>query len=175
MRDVTPGYGKISPEKDLVGNIVSYPGTGGEFDTIHNLYNTAITPSAELKPSQSPLIQKLAELESTVEQPSSIKKMGNVTLNEEEKDFVIDTWTSLNKRLVEPLIKTKMFQNSPVGLQKLMLETLIKKNKAASKRLTLNKFERIKESYIENKVYDAKRKVTNQPAQGFQPDANPLF
>ena len=175
MRDVTPGYGKVSPEKDLVGNTVSYPGTGGEFDTIHNLYNTAITPSAELKPSKSPLIQKLAELESSVEQPSSIKKMGNVTLNEEEKDFVIDTWTSLNKRIAEPLVKTKMFQNAPIGLQKLMLETLIKKNKAAAKNAALKKFERIKESYVENKIFDAKRKVTNQKTQGFQPDDNPLF
>ena len=56
-----------------------------------------------------------------------------------------------------------------------MLETLIKKNKSAAKKAALKKFERIKESYVENKIFDAKRKVTNQKTQGFQPDDNPLF
>ena len=169
LRDVTPGYGKVSPEKDLAGNVVSYPGTDGEFDTIHNLYNTSLTPSPSLVPSKSPLIQKIAELELDIEQPSSIKKMGNVVLNEEEKDYIIDTWTSLNKKLAEPLINTTMFKNSPVGLQKLMLETVIKKAKQAAKQSALGQFERLKEGYVDNKINDAQRQVNPQSVQGFQP------
>ena len=169
LRDVVAGYGKISPEKDLVGNIVSYPGTDGEFDTIHNLYNTAITPSPSLVPSKSPLIRKLAELESNVEQPSSIKKMGNVVLSEEEKDFIIDKWTNLNKRVAEPLINTSMFKNSGAGLQKLLLETLIRKNKEAAKWAALTKFDRLKDSFADYKINQEQRKGTSQPTQGFQP------
>lgn len=169
LRDVIPGYGTVSPEKDLVGNIVAYPGTDGEFDTIHNLYNTSITASPSLVPSKSPLINKLAELESKVEQPSSIKKIGNVILSEEEKDYIIDTWTTLNKRLAEPLINTSMFKNSGAGIQKLILETLIRKNKAAAKKLGLVKFERLRQGFMDYKLHSVKSKVDPSKTQGFQP------
>ena len=168
LRDVIPGYGVVSPEKDLVGNIVSYPGTDGEFDTIHNLYNTNITALPALIPSKSPLINKLAELESTVEQPSSIKKVGNVILSEEEKDYIIDTWTTLNKRIAEPLINTSMFKNSGAGIQKLILETIIRKNKSAAKKLGLAKFERLQQGFIKHEISKMKRKVDPNKAQGFQ-------
>lgn len=169
LRDVVPGYGKISPEKDLAGNVVAYPGTDGEFDTIHNLYNTSLNPSPSLVPSKSPLIQKIAELELSIDQPSSIKKMGNVILNEEEKDYVIDTWTSLNKKLAEPLINSTMFKNSPVGLQKLMLTTIIKKAKQAAKQSALGKFNRLRDGFVDHKINDAQRQVNPQSVQGFQP------
>ena len=98
--------------------------------------------------------------------------MGNVVLNEEEKDYIIDTWTSLNKKLAEPLINTTMFKNSPVGLQKLMLETVIKKAKQAAKQSALGQFERLKEGYVDNKINDAQRQVNPQLIQGFQPPIN---
>ena len=169
MRDVVPGYGNIEPEKDLVGNVVAYPGTDGEFDTIHNLFSTTVNPSPGLIASKSPLIQKLAELESNIEQPSSIKKMGNVVLAEEEKTFIIDKWTQLNRQIVEPILKTAMFRNAGAGLQKLIIETLIRKNKDASKKLALAKFERLRTGFIDYKINDTKRKVTEKPTQGFQP------
>ena len=126
-------------------------------------------PAAKLTPSKSPLIQKLAELESTVEQPSSIKKMGNVTLSDEEKTFVIDIWSQLNRQIVEPIIKTPFFNNSPAGIQKLILETLIRKNKDAAKKLALGTIERLRNGFLDFKIHDAKSKVTENPIQGFHP------
>jgi len=164
LRDVVPGHGNKEPEKDLVGNVVSFPGTEGEFDVINNLLN----PLPKLSPSKSPLIQKLAELESTVEQPSSIKKVGNTILSEEEKTFIIDKWTSLNKQIIEPLINTPMFKNSGAGLQKLMIETLIRKHKDAAKNIALVQFPRLKNGYTDFKVNEAQRKITQNPTQGFQ-------
>ena len=164
LRDVTPGYGTREPEKDLAGNIVAFPGLDGELDVISSLLN----PAPKLTPSKSPLIQKLAELESTVEQPSSIKKVGNTVLTEKEKTFVIDTWTGLNKRIVEPLINTPAFKNYGAGIQKLLIETLIRKNKKAAKNLALVQFPRLKDGFVDFTINEAQKKLTENPTQGFQ-------
>ena len=62
-----------------------------------------------------------------------------------------------------------MFRNAGAGLQKLIIETLIRKNKDASKKLALAKFERLRTGFIDYKINDTKRKVTEKPTQGFQP------
>ena len=64
-----------------------------------------------LVPSKSALINKIAELELSVDQPHNLKKIGNIVLTEEEKSFVIDKWTELNKSIVEPFVKEKWFNN----------------------------------------------------------------
>ena len=95
--------------------------------------------------------------------------MGNVTLSEDENTFIIDNWTQLNKQIVEPLINTAFFKNSGAGIQKLILETLIRKNKDAAKKLALGQFERLRDGFLDFKLHDAQRKVTENPTQGFQP------
>jgi|21_taG_2_1085346.scaffolds.fasta_scaffold01279_4 hypothetical protein len=167
LRDTTPGYGQILPEKNLVGDVVSFPGTNGEFDSFHNIINAAVSPIPGLVPSKSPLINKLAELESKIAQPSSIRKVGNVVMNEEEKSFVIDQWTSLNKKVAEPMVTNKFFKKQSTGLQKLMLENLINQNKQIAMKLAIGKFNRLSQGYVDHKIQDAQRKVGNQP-QGFQ-------
>ena len=169
LRDVIPGYGNISPEKDLMGNIVHFPGTHGEFDTIHNTYQSmGFHMQPDFIESQDPVITKLAELESDVAQPSSIKKVGNTVMTEKEKDYLIDTWTALNKRTLTPLIKSSYFKKAGEGIQKLMLENMIRQNKEAAKQKTLGEFERLKESYMNYMLFNAKRSINPDKPQGFQ-------
>ena len=165
---VTPGYGDIPPRKNLIGDVVAYPGTGGEFDLTHNLVTTMTSSSPGLIRSKSPLINKLAELESSVDQPSSIQKMGNIVLTEEEKTFIIDEWTSLNKTVVEPLIQESFFNTLPQGTQKDVLENLILEMKQAAMKLALVEFpDRLANAFIDDKIRTALIPTSSQP-QGFQ-------
>ena len=165
LRDVTPGHGKVLPQKNLAGEVVSNPGLGQEFSTLDNLVTSMTNPSPSLNPSKSPLIHKLAELNSDTAQPSSIRKMGNVVLTDEEKTFVIDEWTSLNKRILEPMVKNKNFLNSPEGIQKLILENTIRANKRAAQKLALAKFDRLKKGYGQYLVQDAHQKIIEEQPQ----------
>jgi len=170
LRDVSPGYGKISPEKDIMGNIVNHPGTSGEFDTIHNIYEQLgykITP--DLIQSKDPVINKLSDLESTIEQPSSVKKIGNTVMTEQEKDFFIDAWTGLNKERLSKMVKSSYFTKQGDGIQKLMLENIIKANKGAAKMRTMTEFPRIKQGFTDHKIFDAQRKI-NPDKPKFQPE-----
>ena len=165
---VTPGYGGIAPQKNLVGDVEAYPGTSGEFDTAFNLYQSMANPVPGLKKSKSPLINKLAELESTVSQPSSINKLGNIVLSETEKTFVIDTWTKLNKDIVEPMLKDSFFDNLPTVTQRTVLENLINNNRQVALNEALVKFEdRLQPAFIADKQREALRPLEDQP-QGFQ-------
>ena len=165
---VTPGHGDIAPQKNLVGDVVAYPGTNGEFDLTHNLFTTMTKTSPGLIPSKSPLINKIAELESSIDQPSSIQKVGNIVLTENEKTFIIDKWTNLNKTVVEPLVKEKFFNNLPKGLQKSMLEDLISDMKQASINLALVEFpDRLGARFTDDLVRTALT-PTSSGAQGFQ-------
>jgi len=168
LASVTPGYGDIAPQKNLVGDVVAYPGTAGEFDTTFNLYQSMANPVPGLKKSKSPLINKLAELESTVSQPSSINKLGNIVLTETEKTFVIDKWTKLNKDIVEPMLKDSFFDRLPTVTQRTVLENLINNNRQVALNQALVKFEdRLQPAFIANKQREALRPLEDQP-QGFQ-------
>ena len=168
LASVTPGYGDIAPQKNLVGDVVAYPGTAGEFDTTFNLWQSMANPVPGLKKSKSPLINKLAELESTVSQPSSINKLGNIVLSEKEKTFVIDKWTSLNKKHVEPIIKESFFNNLPTVTQRTVLENLINDNRQAALNMALVEFkDRLQDNFIADKKREAFRPLEDQPT-GFQ-------
>ena len=54
-------------------------------------------------------------------------------------------------------------------MQKLILETLIRKNKAVAKKLGLAKFERLRQGFMDYKLHAVKSKVDPSKTQGFQP------
>ena len=116
MKAVTPGYGDNLAQKNLIGETVFAPGTNNEFSLMSNLANSMANPVPKLKGSKSPLIQKLAQLESKVAQPSGIKKLGNVVLTNQEKSFIIDRWTELNKRILEPFVTSNNLWNLDISV-----------------------------------------------------------
>tara|TARA_R110002096_G_scaffold4446_3_gene20617 strand:- start:1215 stop:1568 length:354 start_codon:yes stop_codon:yes gene_type:complete len=108
----------------------------------------------------------LAELESTLEQPSGINKVNGVTLADEEKAFYIDNWTDRNKTL-ELLVKSKNFNKFPQGTQRMLLEQLIEKHKRDAKAATLIKFPKLMRRVGENKLHDLRSKVIKEVPTGF--------
>ena len=165
---VTPGYGNIPPQKNLIGDIVAFPGTNGEFDVTHNLINTMLNISPGLIPSKSALINKIAELEMNIDQPHNLKKIGNIILTEEEKSFVIDQWTSLNKEIVEPIVKEPWFNSFPTGTQKDLLEELIRDTKQMAKNSALVEFpDRLGQNFMDDTIRRLLEPVGERP-QGFQ-------
>jgi hypothetical protein len=86
-------------------------------------------PSPILKKSSSNLINRLAELESTIMQPSSLNSVKGVILKDEEKAWIINDWTSNNNRLLENTVIKKSFLKSPEGIQLTFIENTIKENK----------------------------------------------
>ena len=62
--------------------------------------------------------EKLAELESTQGQPSTINKLNGMTMTDAEKSFFVDRWTEWNKKL-EKLVVSKSFTQLPLGTQRL--------------------------------------------------------
>ena len=171
MRKVTPGYGDKVAMKNLAGETVLFPGVNHEIDRepfqiISNVAGQLFNPSPGLQPSKSPLIRKLAELESTLEQPSGINKVNGVTLADEEKAFYVDNWTDRNKKL-ELLVKSKNFNKFPQGTQRMLLEQLIEKNKRDAKAATLIKFPKLMRRAGENKLHDLHSKVIKKVPTGF--------
>ena len=171
MRKVTPGYGDKRAMKNLAGETVLFPGVNHEIDRepfqiISNVASQLFNPSPGLQPSKSPLIRKLAELESTLEQPSGINKVNGVTLADEEKAFYIDNWTDRNKTL-ELLVKSKNFNKFPQGTQRMLLEQLIEKHKRDAKAATLIKFPKLMRRVGENKLHDLRSKVIKEVPTGF--------
>jgi hypothetical protein len=171
MRKVTPGYGDKRAMKNLAGETVLFPGVNHEIDRepyqiISNVASQLFNPSPGLQPSKSPLIRKLAELESTLEQPSSINKVNGVTLADEEKAFYIDNWTDRNKKL-ELLVKAKNFNKFPQGTQRMLLEQLIEKHKRDAKAATLIKFPKLMRRVGETKLHDLRSKVIKDVPTGF--------
>ena len=171
LRDVTPGYGTRVPAKNLVGESVLYPGGNDEIDRqpfqmIGNLANAVLNPNPPLVGSKSPLIQKLAELESTQGQPSTIKKLNGITMTDEEKSFFVDRWTEWNKKL-ESLVISKGFKNMPAGMQRLLLETQIEGNKDKAKRQTMVAYKRLLHGTFDLRVSDMQSKIVKEVPTGF--------
>ena len=171
MRSVTPGYGNKRAMKNLAGETTLFPGTNYEIDTepfqvLNNLATTVLNPIPTITPSKSPLIQKLAALESTIRQPSSVNKLNGILISDEEKSFFIDVWTDLNKRLNKRVVSSQ-FNKLPEGTQRTLLETMIENNKKIARKKTMFKFPRIRDAAIENKIQSLHSKTLKQVPTGF--------
>lgn len=171
MRKVTPGYGERHAVKNLAGETVLFPGVNEEadrqpFQVMKNLASATFNPVPGLTRSKSPLINKLAKLESTIGQPAGVTKINGVTMTDDEKASFITTWTDMNKKL-NALVKTKNFNKFPQGTQRLLLENMINSHKDKAKKLTLLKFPRLMNASLELKKNDIFRKTTQQVPQGF--------
>ena len=171
MRKQVFGYGERIAMKNLAGESVLFPGVNHEIDRepfqiIANIGKAVTDPIPALQPSKSPLIKKLAELESRVAQPSSINKLNGIVLTDDEKTYFIDQWTSLNKKL-EPLVSSKKFNQYPQGIQKLLIENLISRNKKVANKATLIKYKRLLDGTFDLKRYDLQSKFLKQVPTGF--------
>jgi len=171
MRKQVFGYGERIAMKNLAGESVLFPGVNHEvdrepFQIIANIGKAVTDPIPALQPSKSPLIKKLAELESKVAQPSSINKLNGIVLTDDEKTYFIDQWTSLNKKL-EPLVSSKKFNQYPQGTQRLLIENLIARNKKVANKATLVKYKRLLTGTFDLKRYDLQSKFLKQVPTGF--------
>ena len=162
------GWGDRFVMKDLAGNVVQYPGTNQELDVTLGVVRHMLNPSKGLQKSTSPLINKLAELEATIGQPSALHKVNGVTLTDEEKSFTIDLWTKSNK-ILDRVVSTKGFNQVPPGLQLKMLTNLINQNKRNAIEVAKTKFSRLKQATQEAKQHSLERLVSRNSVQGFQP------
>ena len=160
------GWGDRFAMKDLAGNVVQYPGTNQDLDVTLNVVNHMLNPSKGLQRSKSPLINKLAELEATIGQPSALHKVGGVLLTDEEKSFTIDLWTTANQRL-EKMVSSKSFNTLPGGLQLEILDTNISGNKRAALEVAKQKFPRLAKAMAEFK-YNQQQNIVQPRQQGFQ-------
>ena len=170
LRAVTPGYGTRVAVKDLVGNPVLFPGTNAEVDTqpfqvITNMANNLFNPNPALVPSKSPLINKIADLEIKIEQPSSINKLNGVMLEDDEKAFFITEWTSLNKGL-DYFVGGKAFNSMPEGSQRLLIENKIKDFKKKAKEATLAKYRRLMVGSATNIIQGKQSEVLKEVPKG---------
>jgi hypothetical protein len=165
------GWGNRFPMKDLAGNVVQYPGTNQELDAtlgmVDKMLNAINKPVVK---SKSPLINKLAELESRIGQPSALDKVHGVLLTDEEKAFTIDVWTKANKTL-DKFVVTKGFNTMPGELQLKVLDIVISQNKRNAIEAAKKKFSRLKEATREVKSNNILR-LTQDTVQGFQPSSN---
>jgi hypothetical protein len=171
MRKQVFGYGERTAMKNLAGEPVLFPGINHEadrepFQIMANIGKAVFDPIPALQPSKSPLIKKLAELESTTEQPSSINKLNGIVLTDEEKSYFIDQWTDLNKSLNKLAASTK-FNKFPQGTQRLLLENLISRNKKIANKATLIKYKRLLEGTFNLKRYDLQSKFLKDVPTGF--------
>ncbi len=170
-RRVTPGYGEKRPMKNLAGEVTLFPGVNHEIDrqpfqVLKNLGTSLFVPSPGLTPSTSPLINKLAKLESTIAQPSSVKSLNGVLLTDEEKGFFIDAWTDMNARL-NKMVSAKNFNKFPEGMQRDIIETLIANNKKAATEFTMVKFPRILQGAFDLKINKLQSKALKEVPKGF--------
>jgi hypothetical protein len=170
-RRVTPGYGEKRAAKNLAGETTLFPGTNYEMDrqpfqVLRNLATSVFDPNPGLTPSSSALIHKLAELESTIAQPSSVKTLGGVLLTDEEKGFFVDSWTDMNKRL-NRMAGSKGFNKFPEGMQRDILETMIAKNKQAAQEFAMAKFPRLLQGAFDLKINSLQSKALKEVPTGF--------
>jgi len=162
------GWGNRFAMKDLAGNVVQYPGTNQELDVTLGAVQHMLYPLKGLQKSKSPLINKLAELESKIGQPSALHKVNGVMLTDEEKAFTIDIWTKQNK-ILDKMVVAKGFNQIPPEMQLRMLKNLINQNKRNAIEVAKDKFSRLKQSTQEAKEDTFERLVSLNPVQGFQP------
>ena len=171
MRKVTPGYGEKRPMKNLAGETTLFPGTNDEVDrqpfrVLKNLATAIFDPLPGLTPSKSPLINTLARLESTIGQPSAVNRLGGVLITDEEKGYFIDTWTNMNKRL-NGLVTQKNFLKFPEGLQRTLIENIIRSNKQKATKITMIKYRRILKGSIEIQRNNLQRQTSQNVPTGF--------
>ena len=136
--------------------------TLGAVDKMLNIINKPLVRST------SPLINKLAELEAKIGQPSALHKVNGVMLNDEEKAFTIDIWTKRNK-ILDKLVVAKGFNKIPPDLQLKILTNLINQNKRNAIEVTKGKFSRLQQAAKTAKIDTFKRLVSRNPVQGYQP------
>ena len=123
-------------------------------------------PNPPVTGSKSPLIRKLAELESTQGQPSTVNKINGMTMTDEEKAFFVDRWTEWNKKL-EKLVVSKSFTQLPLGTQRFILELAISGNKERAKKQTLIAYERLLHGTFEFKINELRKRVSEDMPTGF--------
>ena len=166
--DVMFGWGNRPAMKDMVGNTVQYPGTNAALDVTNNIVNSMLNPFPALHKSKSPLINRLAELESTIGQPSALRSVNGVNLTDEEKSFIIEKWTNSNK-LLDTTVTTKSFLSLPEGTQLFLMETVIKENKKKATDLAMIEFERLATASVDSQVNIMQGKTTDNVTTAFQP------
>tara|TARA_R100000808_G_scaffold7872_1_gene22614 strand:- start:290 stop:5101 length:4812 start_codon:yes stop_codon:yes gene_type:complete len=171
LRDVTPGYGTKVAAKNLVGEPVLFPGGNEEIDRtpfqmMGDIGKALFDPNPPVTGSKSPLIRKLAELESTQGQPSTVNKINGMTMTDEEKAFFVDRWTEWNKKL-EKLVVSKSFTQLPLGTQRFILELAISGNKERAKKQTLIAYERLLHGTFEFKINELRKRVSEDMPTGF--------
>jgi len=162
------GWGNRFAMKDLAGNVVQYPGTNRDLDVTSNIVNSMLYPAPALKRSSSPLINRLAELESKIPQPSALRTVNGVTLTDSEKSFIIDFWTTANQKL-NKTVTTKSFLKLPEGTQLWLMESEIKRNKNLATDEAIKKFKRLAVAAGESQINMFQRKTASQIRTGFQP------
>ena len=161
------GWGNRFAMKDLAGNTVEYPGTNSALSITSNIVNSMVNPSPTLKKSSSNLINRLAELESSIGQPSALKTVHGVTLTDEEKSWIINKWTTENK-LLDNVVMKKGFLKSPEGLQLTLIENTIKENKEDAIKDALIKFPRLYKASADLKINMMETLTTKQRPTGYQ-------
>ena len=172
-----PGIGEERPASiNLVGEKRFHPGTSNS-DELHvepleimsNLTSTMFNPFASGKKSKSAIINKLARLGSTLQGPETIRSIDGVNLSQEEHQFFAETWAELNKGL-EKRVRSKAFNNQPEGAQLQELENSIKLNKRMAQMQTKNKFGRIFDGSLYNKLDSLKQMSTQTLPQTGTPN-----
>lgn len=173
----TPGYGVKPAAVNLVGESKFFPGTN-KSDELHiepleimtNFFHTGINPFSFGKKSKSSVVNKLAELQSTLQGPETVMKLNGIKLSQDEHAFFKDIWTGLNKKL-EKWVSSKRFNDMDEGMQLLQLENRIKLNKRIAEGQTMTRFKRLRDAQLTAGL-DSIRRLTKEtlPTTGL-----PLF
>lgn len=170
LSSTTPGYGELPASKNLMGETKFYPGTS-KSDELHvepfrimsNFFSTGINPFEVSKKSKSSVMNKLGQLESTLQGPEMVKSISGVTLSQDEHQYFTDVWTNLNKPL-DKWVSSKAFNAMPEGAQLTRLENTININKNIAESQTRIKFSRIQEASFKDGMNTIRRSVTPQVA-----------
>lgn len=148
---VTPGRGSNVVDINMVGEPKLWPGLTyqsemGLLERLTNLTSSYTNILPGITPSKSILMQKIAQLEMTVKQPSDVKRIAGVLLNNEEREFFMAEFTKLNKLADikrHGIVANSWFNELPEGIQRDMITTFLSDNESAAKRLTSVSFKRL--------------------------------
>ena len=139
------GWGD-SPMLNLEGEPTFYPGSEFNNDLhfaparmLRGILNETLNIAAETSVSDSPLINKIAELDMATETPRNVKSIKGVKLTDKEHQFYSKEVGRLNKSL-RPLVSSKAFNSLPEGEQKYKLELKLKQHSDRAKNTTENTF-----------------------------------
>lgn len=180
---VTPGRGSNVVDINMVGEPKLWPGLTyqsemGLVERLTNLTSSYTNILPGITPSKSILMQKIAELELTVKQPSDVKRIAGVLLNNEEREFFMAEFTKLNK-LADikrvGVVSNSWFDKLDQGIQRNIITTFLSNNESAAKRLTSVTFKRL----IEHQTIRAKQEQQSLTAKvvpkGFQAPGQSQF